>query len=419
MTAIPDRSTLRVPGDKSIAHRTLMLAALADGVSRLRGLPDGLDVASTRRVLTGLGVAFRDEGDTVVVTGRAGRFAPPEAPLDCGNSGTTMRLMTGILATQPLTATLDGDASLRLRPMRRVAGPLAPFGARITLSEAGTAPIVIEGNPHARGVDADVALPSAQVKSALLLAALGAHGRTRLTGALATRDHTERLFETFGVRCVREGDALIVDGPLTLRAAEVDVPGDPSSAAFLLAAAAASPGTRAVVENVSLNPTRIAFLDVLRRFGAEVTTTPSGGEAEPRGTIAVRGAALRAVTIEPDEVPGVIDELPILGVLGLFAEGVTVVRGAAELRVKESDRIETFAQAARALGAEVETTPDGFAVHGRARLHDARIVTAGDHRIAMAFSVAARVAGVRAELDDPHCVAVSFPGFAAALETVR
>jgi 3-phosphoshikimate 1-carboxyvinyltransferase len=420
MTAIPDSSTLRVPGDKSIAHRVLMLAALAEGTSRLRGLPDGLDVASTRRVLTGLGVTFRDEGGTVIVEGVGGRFQEPSVPLDCGNSGTTMRLMMGLLATRPLTVTLDGDDSLRRRPMRRVAGPLAPFGATIELSPNGTAPMTIRGNAQARGVDAEVTLPSAQVKSALLLAALNAQGRTRVHGALASRDHTERLFATFGVPLVHEDGALIVEGPVVPRAADVEVPGDFSSAAFLLAAAAARPGGAVAVGRVSLNPTRTAFLDVLRRFGATVMTTEDGANAEPIGTIVVRGTTLRATTVEdPAEIPGLIDELPLVGVLGMFAQGTTIVRGAGELRVKESDRIETFANAARALGAQVETFEDGFAVHGPTKLHDGAIVTGGDHRIAMAFAVAGRLAGVRAVLDDPHCVAVSFPAFAAALGAVK
>ncbi len=417
MTAT-SRATLRVPGDKSIAHRGLMLAALATGSSRLRGLPAGLDVRSTRRALEALGVPMHDEGDALVVEGCGGRFTAPAGPIDCGNSGTTMRLLAGILATRALHVTLDGDASLRSRPMRRVAEPLAAFGARIALAPGSTAPIELHGNPDAAGIDAVVAIASAQVKSALLFAALGAGGPTRLTGALATRDHTERLFEAFGVRCARDGGALVVRGPAVPRAYDLDVPGDFSSAAFLLAAAAAVPGGRVAVEGVGLNPTRTAFLAVLRRFGAAVEVALEGAQAEPRGRIAVEGAALRAVTVEPAEVPALIDELPLVGVLGLFARGTTVVRGAAELRVKESDRIETFAAAARALGGEVETAPDGFAVHGPARLHGGAVVTAGDHRIAMAFSVAARLAGVTVELDDPDCVAVSFPGFAAALEAV-
>jgi 3-phosphoshikimate 1-carboxyvinyltransferase len=411
-------SGIRVPGDKSIAHRALLLAGLAEGTSRLRGLPNGLDVASTRRALVSLGVTMSEEGDALVVRGLNGRLQQPVAAIDCGNSGTTMRLLSGILATQPLAVTLDGDASLRSRPMRRVADPLAPFGPQISLSPNGTAPMVILGNGKASGVDAFVKLPSAQVKSALLFAALGAHGRTTLTGALATRDHTERLFTAFGIPFTGRAEQLVVDGPAVPRAIDVDVPGDISSAAFLLGAAAAVPGARVVVEDVGLNPTRTAFVDVLRRFGADVTTTVTHETPEPRGRIEVRGATLRAIEIAPADVPGLIDELLLVGVLGAFARGTTVVRGAGELRVKESDRIARFADAARALGADVTTAEDGFAIRGPARLRDATIATAGDHRIAMAFSVAARIAGVTVRLDDPSCVAVSFPGFADALERV-
>jgi 3-phosphoshikimate 1-carboxyvinyltransferase len=421
MTATTPPAT--VPGDKSIAHRALILAALARGESRLRNVPAGLDVRSTQRALCALGVAIRADGDALVVTGSGGALVAPGESIDCGNSGTTIRLLTGVLATRALTVTLDGDASLRARPMRRVAEPLAVFGARIELARGGTAPVVVHGNGDARGAHVAISVASAQIKSAVLLAALGAHGATRLTGALATRDHTERLFGTFGIVCahvaVEASDAvLMLTGPQTPHAADVDVPGDVSSAAFLLSAAAAVPGARAVVANVGLNPTRTAFFDVLRRFGAQVDVTATGGGTEPSGTVEVRGAALRAIAIEPHEVPGVIDELPLIGVLGAFAHGTTVVSGAAELRVKESDRIETFAAAARALGAHVETFADGFAVRGPARWRDGDVVTAGDHRIAMAFAVAGRAAGVRVTLDDPDCAAVSFPGFAAALEAL-
>jgi len=409
---------LTVPGDKSIAHRALILAALARGESRLRNVPAGLDVRSTQRALRALGVTIRDDGDALVVTGSAGMLVAPREPIDCGNSGTTIRLLTGLLATRALTVTLDGDASLRARPMRRVAEPLAAFGARIELTPGGTAPVVVHGQGDARGADVAITVASAQIKSAVLLAALSARGTTRLTGALKTRDHTERLFGAFGIACARDGEALVVTGPQMPRALDFDVPGDVSSAAFLLAAAAAVPGARAVVADVGLNPTRTAFFDVLRRFGAEVHVDATGAGPEPSGRVGVRGAALRAITVEPHEVPGLIDELPLVGVLGAFAHGTTVVSGAAELRVKESDRIETFAAAARALGVEVETFADGFAVHGPARWRDGAIVTAGDHRIAMAFAVAARAAGVRVTLDDSDCVAVSFPGFAAALEAL-
>jgi 3-phosphoshikimate 1-carboxyvinyltransferase len=417
---VPDEPTpgVRVPGDKSIAHRSLMLAALAVGRSRLRNVPAGLDVRSTQRVLRALGVTIVGEGTTLVVEGRGGTFDAPGEPIDCGNSGTTIRLMCGVLATRDIEVTLDGDASLRRRPMRRVADPLAAFGARLTLSPEGTAPLTIAGNGHAPGAQVLVAVPSAQVKSALLLAGLGAHGRTRLTGALTTRDHTERLLRAFGVPVAHEDEALEIDGPATLRATDVTVPGDFSSAAFLLAAAAAVPGAFVAVDDVGLNPTRTAFLDVLQRFGAEVHVMRTHPGAEPRGRVAVRGAALQAVEIEPWEVPGLIDELPLVGVLGAFAQGTTIVRGASELRVKESDRIETFAAAARALGIEVETATDGFSVRGPAKLHGGTIVTGGDHRIAMAFSVAGRAANVKVTLDDPDCIAVSFPGFAGALAAV-
>jgi 3-phosphoshikimate 1-carboxyvinyltransferase len=410
---------ITVPGDKSIAHRALILAALAQGESRLRNVPAGLDVRSTQRALRALGVRITEDGGAIVVSGSGGALVAPGEPVDCGNSGTTIRLLAGVLATRALTATLDGDASLRARPMRRIAQPLEAFGARIALTAYGTAPFAVHGNGEARGADVEIVVPSAQVKSAVLFAALNAHGRTRVTGQLATRDHTERLFRAYGVACEVAADAIVLDGPQVPRACEFDVPGDLSSAAFLLAAAAVVPGARAVVEDVGLNPTRIAFLDVLRRFGAQVeVVAPSGFADEPRGRVEVHGAPLRAIVVEPGEVPGLIDELPLVGVIGAFARGTTVVTGAAELRVKESDRIETFARAARAIGVEVETFADGFAVHGPARFRDGSVVTAGDHRIAMAFAVAARAAGIDVRLDDPECVAVSFPGFAGALERV-
>jgi 3-phosphoshikimate 1-carboxyvinyltransferase len=416
MTA--DIRPLTVPGDKSIAHRALILAALADGESVLRNVPAGLDVQSTQRALRALGATFREANGALVVIGCGGALRSPGDAIDCGNSGTTIRLLAGALTTRDVDVTLDGDASLRGRPMRRIAEPLAAFGPQITLSANGTAPLRVRGNPAAKGADVTVSIASAQVKSAVLLAALGARGTSRVGGAIATRDHTERLLRAFGVACDDDGTSLRVEGPAALRAIELDVPGDISSAAFLLAAAAPVPGARAVVDDVGLNPTRTAFLDVLRRFGADVTIEPAADGPEPRGRVTVNGGVLRAVTIAPAEVPGLIDELPLVGVLGAFAHGTTTVRGAAELRVKESDRIATFAAAARALGVEVETFDDGFAVRGPARFRPGTVVTAGDHRIAMAFAVAARAASIDVELDDPDCMAVSFPGFAAALDAV-
>jgi len=414
----PTIPPITVPGDKSIAHRALILAALAHGESVLRNVPAGLDVRSTQHALSALGVTFGDEGGALHVTGSGGALVGPADAIDCGNSGTTIRLLAGVVATRALDVTLDGDASLRKRPMRRIAEPLAGFGADIDLSPSGTAPFRVRGNPHAVGVEATLMIPSAQVKSALLLAALGARGVTRLDGAIASRDHTERLLRAFGVACASEGGALLVEGPAQLRATEIDIPGDISSAAFLFAAAAAVPGARVGVDDVGLNPTRTAFLDVLRRFGADVAVEAHGEGAEPRGRVTVCGAALHAVTIAPYEVAGLIDELPLVGVLGAFARGTTVVSGASELRVKESDRIATFAAAARALGIELDTFDDGFMVHGPARFHGGSVVTGGDHRIAMAFAVAARAAAIDVVLDDPDCVAVSFPGFSRALDAV-
>ncbi len=411
-------STLRVPGDKSIAHRSVMFAALAEGTSTLRNVPAGLDVRSTQDAMRALGATIRAVGDTLEIDGCGGTFTAPSEPIDCGNSGTTMRLLAGILATRPIVATLTGDDSLRSRPMRRVTGPLGAFGAQFELTPSGTAPMTVRGNGTASGAELAVTIASAQVKSALLLAALNAHGRTRLTGELQTRDHTERLLNAFGVSVGSDGEALVLDGPATLRATSIDVPGDISSAAFLFAAAAAVPGASVVVDDVGLNPGRTGFLDVLRRFGAEVDVQVNAASPEPRGRVSVRGARLRAIDIEPHEIPALIDELPLAGVLAAFAQGTTTVRGAGELRVKESDRIESFAAAARAIGIEVVTAPDGFAVTGPATLHDGAIATHHDHRIAMAFSIAARAGGITITLDDPHCAAVSFPGFDAALEAV-
>ena len=411
-------STLRVPGDKSIAHRAVMFAALAQGTSILRNVPAGLDVRSTQHAMRALGAEIRAAGDTLEIDGCGGTFTTPSEPIDCGNSGTTMRLLAGILATRPIVVTLTGDDSLRSRPMRRVTGPLAAFGAQFELTPSGTAPMVVRGNGAARGAELAVTIASAQIKSALLLAALGAHGRTRLTGELQTRDHTARLLTALGVRVGGDGDALVLDGPAQLRATSIDVPGDISSAAFLFAAAAAVPGAHVVVDDVGLNPGRTGFLSVLRRFGAEVDVQVNVESPEPRGRVSVRGARLHAIEIEPHEIPALIDELPLVGVLAAFAHGTTTVRGAGELRVKESDRIESFAAAARAIGIEVETAPDGFAVTGPATLHDGAIATHHDHRIAMAFSVAARAGGISITLDDPDCAAVSFPNFDAALEAV-
>ncbi len=412
-----------IPGDKSISHRMLMLGALAHGTTHITNLLDSADVRSTRRVIEALGVPVSDVGDTVVVHGRGPEaLREPAAVLDCGNSGTTMRLMAGLLAAQPFVSRLDGDDSLRSRPMRRVAEPLRALGATIELAPGDRAPIVVHGG-KLTAARYDLPLPSAQVKSALLLAALGAEGETIIGGELGGRDHTERLLRHFGVDLQIDG-TLRLRGGQQLRAADLRVPGDPSSAAFWLAAATIVPGSSVQLNDVGINPTRMGFVHVLERMGAKITVTPSHAECEPVGTLLAEHAELRATTIGADEVPALIDELPLIAVLATYAAGVTEVRGAKELRVKESDRIEAIAVNLRAMGAEVEVLDDGFRIAGPQPLHGAAIRTFADHRIAMACAIAALGADSPTAIDDAACVAISYPGFFATLraltgETVR
>ncbi len=406
--------TPSIPGDKSISHRMLMFGALAHGKTHIMNLLDSADVRSTRGVLEALGVPIADAGDTVVVHGRGPQaLREPAGDLDCGNSGTTMRLMAGVLAAQPFKSRLDGDASLRSRPMRRVAEPLRAFGATIDLSADGRAPIEIRGG-DLQAVRYDLPLPSAQVKSAILLAALGATGETVIGGALGGRDHTERLLRHFGADLKVDG-TLRLRGGQRLHAADLRVPGDPSSAAFWLAAATIVQGGNVRLHEVGLNPTRMGFVRVLERMGAKITVVRSHAECEPVGTLGAVYAPLRGTTIDAHEVPALIDELPLIAVLATYATGVTEVRGAEELRVKESDRIEAIALNLRAMGAEIEVLDDGFRIAGPQPLHGANIVSFADHRIAMACAIAALGAASPTTIDDAACVAISYPGFFATL----
>ncbi len=421
----PLRGRVRVPGDKSVAHRALIFGALAEGITEISGLPAGADVASTERVLRALGVAVDRDGSRARV--RGGRLDPPASPLDCGNSGTTARLLLGALAGHAApgrTARLDGDASLRRRPMGRVTGPLARMGARFE-GPAERLPLAVRGGPL-RGVVHEVPVASAQVRGALLIAGLAAGGRTEVRQPRGCRDHTERLFRAMGVPVEarplpgRPGwEAVAVAGPARLRGRPLAVPGDPSSAAFLLAAAALVPGSEVTVEGVSLNPTRTGFLAVLRAMGARVEARPGGEAAEPTGTVRVRPGRLRGVDIPPEAVPGLVDELPVLAVLAAVAEGPTRIRGAAELRVKESDRLAAVADLLGALGARVVERPDGLDIAGGARLRGAALRGHGDHRVVLSAAVAALAARGASRIDDAAPAAVSFPEFFAVLDRLR
>jgi 3-phosphoshikimate 1-carboxyvinyltransferase len=409
---------LSVPGDKSIAHRYALFAALADGPSMLRNFAPGADCRSTLTCLRWLGVSIEEgPAGTITLLGRGlGQLRSPEGALDAGNSGTTMRLLSGVLAGHAFSSTLVGDASLSRRPMRRVIEPLERMGARLEATE-GHAPLTIHGG-RLRAIAHRSETPSAQVKSAVLLAGLHADGITSVTEPAATRDHTERALAAFGGEAIVTGLTVSVAGGQRLRGQTLTVPGDFSSAAFWLVAAAALPGSRIEIENVGLNPTRCSLLGVLRRFGARVVVEAAAGEAgEPRGTVVVEGDRTGTLEISPAEVPGLIDELPAIAALAAHGGDVTV-RGAAELRVKESDRIAALVAGFRALGIDADELSDGFRVCGASGrrppggVADAR----GDHRMAMAFAIAALAADGPSTIDGAHVVDISYPGFFDTLD---
>jgi 3-phosphoshikimate 1-carboxyvinyltransferase len=412
---------IRVPGDKSISHRALMFAALAEGESRIGGLAPGGDVRSTARCLGQLGVQLvRGEAgmgpDDAVVIGKGLRgLREPPGPLDCGNSGTSLRLLTGILAGAGLEATLTGDESLSGRPMERVARPLRALGATVETAPGGKPPVVVRrGHPLRAGAIASE-VSSAQVKSAVLLAGLFAKGETSFTEPARSRDHTERMLRLMGGEVTQRGNTVAVRGPAKLSAVALDVPGDLSSAAFLLAAALVAPkGSQLGLVHVGVNPTRTGFLDALAMFGARIQLElPQTHAAEPSARMTVSAQKLRGAALDGDLVLRAIDEVPILAVLGALAEGPTVIRGAGELRVKESDRLLQMALGLRAMGARVEELPDGLRIEGRGGRLDggAQIDSARDHRIALAFSVAALAAEEPTVISGAEWADVSFPGF--------
>jgi 3-phosphoshikimate 1-carboxyvinyltransferase len=418
--------SFRVPGDKSISHRALLLASIADGASELLNVGPGADVAATAGCLRHLGVSIEHHDTTYAVSGRGLRgWRPPGQPLDCENSGTAMRLLAGLLAGQGLTALLTGDPSLSLRPMRRIVEPLRAMGAQITAREReleAFPPLETRGG-RLHGIDYLVSPPSAQVKSCLLLAGLYAAAPTVVREARPTRDHTERMLLRMGASLECAPGSVKVEPAEGLRPlGQFRCPGDPSSAAFLIGAAAAREGSEVQVEDVSLNPTRLGFLRALERMGASLKVVARGGAAgadEPSGTVSVRGGPLRALEVLPEEIPDLIDELPMLAVLATRATGRTQIAGARELRVKESDRIRAMARGLNALGARVTELPDGWIIEGGAELRGAPVDAAGDHRVAMALAVAAGLAQGITDLKGAEWVDVSFPGFFEAMDRLQ
>ncbi len=408
---------IRVPGDKSISHRAVMLGAIAEGTTRVSGFLTGADAISTMDVFRALGVDIEGPQDARVVVHGVGLrgLRAANAPLDCGNAGTAMRLLMGLLAGQRFESTLVGDESLSTRPMRRVADPLAAMGARIETRD-GLPPVRILPSEGLHAIRYELPMASAQLKSALLLAGLYAQGETVVVEPAPTRDHTERMLRAFGVEVRSDGRVVSVRGGQALRATAVDVPADLSSAAFFLVGASIAPGSDLTLEHVGINPTRTGCLEILRRMGADIEVLAqreSGGE--PVADLRVRSAPLRGIEIPPELVPLAIDEFPAIFVAACCAEGRTIVRGAEELRVKESDRIATMAEGLAAFGFATRPTDDGIVIDGRGG--DDAVFRAGrahahhDHRIAMSLAMAAMRSSGDLVIDDTRNVATSFPGF--------
>jgi len=410
-----------LPGDKSISHRYAILAALADGASRIEHFSPAADCGSTLECLEPLGAQVKRSGDAVTITGAGPRrLRRPRRDLDAGNSGTTIRLLSGVLAGQSFDSTITGDSSLRRRPMSRVIEPLTRMGAEIRAKNGGLAPLEIRGKPL-HGIHYTLPLPSAQVKSAILLAGLFAEGTTSVTEPVRTRDHTEIALEEFGVHVEHSGRTMSLEGNAELKPRNLTVPGDLSSGVFFIAAACILPGSNIMLHEVGLNPTRTAVLDLLAAWGASISfVCVREVSGELAGDLAVRHSFLEGGEIAGDKAAQLIDELPMLAALGPFTERGVEIRDARELRVKESDRIAAVAENLRRMKAKVEERPDGLSVAGRSagRLRGAKIDPHGDHRIAMAFAIAALGAEGPTTIRDAGCAGVSFPGFFDCLERI-
>jgi len=410
----PLQGSLTIPGDKSVSHRSVMFAALADGTSHIEGFLEGEDTRATARIFSQLGVRIETPSASQRVVHGVGidGLQAPSAPLDCGNAGTGMRLLAGLLAGQAFDCTLVGDESLSGRPMRRVTGPLSQMGAKIDTESDGTPPLHVHGGQSLQGIDFASPVASAQVKSAVLLAGLYAQGETSVVEPHPTRDYTERMLSAFGVDIEFSPGKARLRGGQRLRATDIVVPADFSSAAFFLVAASIIPGSELRLKQVGLNPRRTGLLHALRLMGADITEeNPAEQGGEPVADLVVRHARLKGARIPEELVPDMIDEFPALFVAAAAAEGQTVVTGAAELRVKESDRLAAMATGLRALGMQVDETDDGATLHGGITLGSGTIESHGDHRIAMAFAIAGQISGGEVRIIDIANVATSFPDF--------
>jgi 3-phosphoshikimate 1-carboxyvinyltransferase len=412
----PLRGRLRVPGDKGMSHRALVFAAMADGRSRVNRLAGGEDVGRTRRALEQLGVTMAVDDDALVVDGGSvDSWHEPRGVLDCGNSGSAIRFLTGLLAGRPFLSILSGDDSLVQRPMARIVEPLRAMGARLDGRADGTRPPLVVRGGGLTGCEHHLRVASAQVKTALLLAGLQATGTTEVVEPAPSRDHTERMLAALGAPLTRVDEHTVRVTAGTPSPFELTVPGDPSSAAFWVVAATITPGSELVVEHVALNPSRVAFVDVLLRMGAAIEVVATGEQlGEPVGELRVTSAPLHGTVVAGREIPGVIDEIPVLAVAAACAEGMTEFRDAAELRVKESDRIVTVAELLTRLGAGVETGDDHLVVRG-GRLHAGAVDSHGDHRIAMAGAVAGLAVDGETRVRGWRSVATSYPEFAGHL----
>ncbi|HHA2421809.1 TPA: 3-phosphoshikimate 1-carboxyvinyltransferase [Stenotrophomonas maltophilia] len=410
----PLQGSLTIPGDKSVSHRSVMFAALADGTSHIEGFLEGEDTRATARIFSQLGVRIETPSASQRIVHGVGidGLKAPDAPLDCGNAGTGMRLLAGLLAGQAFDCTLIGDESLSGRPMRRVTGPLSQMGAKIDTQDDGTPPLHVHGGQTLHGIDLASPVASAQIKSAVLLAGLYAQGETSVVEPHPTRDYTERMLSAFGVDIEFSPGKARLRGGQRLRATDIVVPADFSSAAFYLVAASIIPGSELRLKQVGLNPRRTGLLHALRLMGADITEeNPAEQGGEPVADLVVRYAPLKGARIPEELVPDMIDEFPALFVAAAAAEGQTVVTGAAELRVKESDRLAAMATGLRALGMQVDETDDGATLHGGVRLGSGTIESHGDHRIAMAFAIAGQISDGEVRINDIANVATSFPDF--------